>query len=85
VVSTEWVRRVGNGESKPGPGEDAYEGLFEVCGQFLDEGVPDDGVDCDGEESAGGERKERLCGERCAGSAGIVLGQAFGGTISRTP
>jgi hypothetical protein len=50
-----------------GSGEDAYEGLFEVCRQFLDEGFPDDGFDGYGAEQ--GEGEERLSGERCAGSA----------------
>ena len=74
VVSTEWVGRIGNGESKPGPGEDAYDGLFEVCRQFLDEGVPDDGVDGYGKEQAEGEGKETICSERCAGSAVMWVG-----------
>src|ERR1700731_5372864 len=56
-----------------GSGEDAYEGLLEVCRQFLDEGVPDDRFDDYGAEQGEGEGKgedeERLGGERCAGSA----------------
>ena len=55
--------------SKPGPGEDAYEGLFEVCRRLLDEGVPDDRFDGYGAEQAQGEGEERLSGERRAGSA----------------
>jgi hypothetical protein len=46
-----------------------YEGLFEVCREFLDESVPDDRFDGYGAEQAQGEGKERLSGERRAGSA----------------
>src|ERR1700751_4194180 len=55
VVSTEGVRRIGNGESKAGQREDVYEGLPEVCREFLDEGIRDDGVDGWGTEHGEGE------------------------------
>src|SRR5260370_40561349 len=42
VVSTEWVQRMGNGESKPGCGRGRHEGLHEICREFLDECVPHD-------------------------------------------
>jgi hypothetical protein len=61
VVSTEWVRRIGNGESKSGWGEDADEGLLEVCRRFLDESVSDDGSNgCVTEQIKGEAAKEKL-------------------------
>jgi hypothetical protein len=61
VVSTEWVRRIGNGESKSGWGEDADEGLLEVCRRFLDESVSDDGSNgCVTEQTKGEAAKEKL-------------------------
>src|SRR5258708_40110137 len=74
VVATEWVRCIGNGESKPGPGEDVHEGLLEVCRQFLDKGVPDDGVDGCVTEHVDGKGEEGLGGERCACAAALVFG-----------
>lgn len=73
MVSTEWLRRIGNGESKSGQREDVYEGLPEVCREFLDEGVRDDGLAGWGREHVDGEGKEERRGERRAGAIDVVF------------
>ena len=81
VVSTKWMRRIGNGESKCGWGKDADEDLLEVCCQFLDERFFGDGVDGNSTDCAnrkGEEEEQELNYKHCASAAAVVCNQAFG-------
>jgi hypothetical protein len=53
--------------------ERAYEGLLEICHEFLDECVPDDG--CDGHsQQVKRDDEEKLCGACCACAAIVWIG-----------
>jgi hypothetical protein len=70
---------------KSGQREGVYEGLPEVCREFLDEGIRDNGLFGWLTKQANGDTQEEHGGERYAGAITVVWVRGLGGPFRARP